>query len=70
LDLPSALIGLIVGAGIIFFGFRMIQYYELQAVPEEFTKEAELVSDTIKLDFYDVLKRDDLYPPAFDTSSK
>lgn len=70
MDLPSALIGLIIGAGIIFFGLRVIQYYELQAVPEEFTEEAELVSDTIKLDFYDVLKRDDLYPPAFDASSK
>ena len=63
LDGVSVIFGALLGAIVMVAGFKIIKAEENQGYKEQKAVEVSEVSPTKDFEFYDVLKRDDLYPP-------
>lgn len=63
LDGVSVIFGALLGAIVMVAGLKIIKVEENQGYKEQKAVEVSEVSPTKDFEFYDELKRDDLYPP-------
>ena len=63
LDAGSMLIGVLLGAIAVFAGLNAAEYQEIQSSDEKIAGNAVVEESEPDFEFYEVLKRTDLYPP-------
>lgn len=64
IDAGSVLFGVLLGAMVVFAGIKAGDYREMQPSNEEEVEATAIVESGIDFEFYEVLKRDGLYPPS------
>jgi hypothetical protein len=63
IDPASVLLGVLLGAVVVFAGLKTAKYQEIQPSDEVIVEKNAVAESGIDFEFYEVLKRDDLYPP-------
>lgn len=69
LDPFSVLFGLLIGAIVMCAGIKVSEHRDTQSQVTEITEQRFSNDHGIKIQFYEELKRDDLYPPMQSDSS-
>tara|TARA_B100000900_G_scaffold390345_1_gene383997 strand:+ start:615 stop:905 length:291 start_codon:yes stop_codon:yes gene_type:complete len=62
IDVGSVLLGVLLGAVVVFVGLKAAEYREIQPSHGEVVETTAIVERDIDFEFYQVLKRDELYP--------
>jgi len=63
LDAGSVLFGFLLGAIVVFAGLKAAEFREIRPLNEEISDNAVVEESGPDFEFYDVLQRNDLYPP-------
>ena len=61
IDAGSVLFGVLLGAIVVFAGIKAGDYREMQPSDEEPVQTTAIVENNLEFEFYELLKRDDLY---------
>jgi hypothetical protein len=64
LDAASVLFGVSLGAIVVFAGLKAAEYREIQPSNEGAAENSAVVESGLEFEFYELLKRDDLYPSS------
>lgn len=69
LDAASVLFGVLLGAIVVFAGLQAADYREMQPSNEKSVEPAAIIEKDIDFEFYEILKRDNLYSPLQNSDS-
>ena len=61
-DIPSLMMGVIIGAFVVIVGFKVVEYREAQAAAIEVPVVETVEEKPFKLDFYEALKAYEILP--------
>ena len=61
-DIPSLMMGVIIGAFVVIVGFKVVEYREVQAAAIEVPVVETVEEKPFKLDFYEALKAYEILP--------
>jgi len=61
IDAGSVLFGVLLGAMVVFAGFKAADYREMQPSIQKATEDSAAVENNFEFEFYELLKHDDLY---------
>jgi hypothetical protein len=64
LDVASVLFGVLLGAIVVFAGLKAAEYREIRPSNEGSAENSAVVESGLEFEFYEFLKRDDLYPSS------